>query len=36
MTYPQMRAPAAEILPGSRYRRHLLLRYSVVWREPED
>ncbi len=35
-TYPQMRALAAEILPGSRYRRHLLLRYSVVWRKPED
>ncbi len=36
VTYAQMRALAAEILPGSRYRRHLLLRYSVVWRKPED
>ncbi|MEV7803208.1 class I SAM-dependent methyltransferase [Microbispora sp. NPDC088329] len=36
VTYPQMRALAAEILPGSRYRRHLLWRYSVVWRKPED
>ncbi|MEU8386138.1 class I SAM-dependent methyltransferase [Streptosporangium sp. NPDC048865] len=34
VTYPQMRALAAEILPGSRYRRHLLLRYSIVWRRP--
>ncbi|WP_432920476.1 class I SAM-dependent methyltransferase [Microbispora sp. CA-135349] len=36
VTYPQMRALAAELLPGSRYRRHLLWRYSVVWRKPGD
>ncbi|WP_433519665.1 class I SAM-dependent methyltransferase [Nonomuraea sp. CA-143628] len=36
VTYPQMRALAAEILPGSQYRRHLLLRYSIVWRKPKD
>ncbi|MEV4091354.1 class I SAM-dependent methyltransferase [Streptosporangium saharense] len=36
VTYPQMRALTAEILPGSVYRRHLLLRYSVVWRKPPD
>ncbi|WP_449063843.1 class I SAM-dependent methyltransferase [Planomonospora algeriensis] len=36
VTYRQMRAVAAEILPGSRYRRHLLLRYSITWRKPQD
>jgi hypothetical protein len=36
VTCPQMRASATEILPGSQYRRHLLLRYSVIWREPQD
>ncbi|KAA9378127.1 class I SAM-dependent methyltransferase [Microbispora cellulosiformans] len=34
VTYPQMRAMAAEILPGSRYRRHPLFRYSIVWCKP--
>ncbi|MEV0390472.1 class I SAM-dependent methyltransferase [Nonomuraea sp. NPDC050643] len=34
VTYAQMRELAAEILPGSEYRRHLLLRYSIVWRKP--
>lgn len=34
--YPQMRALVAEILPGSRYRRHLLFRYSIIWRKPQD
>ncbi|MCM3886548.1 bifunctional 2-polyprenyl-6-hydroxyphenol methylase/3-demethylubiquinol 3-O-methyltransferase UbiG [Frankia sp. R82] len=34
VTYPQMRALAAEILPGSQYRRHLLLRYSIIWHSP--
>ncbi|WP_188189447.1 class I SAM-dependent methyltransferase [Nonomuraea sp. SYSU D8015] len=36
VTYAQMRALAAEILPGSQYRRHLLLRYSIIWRKPQD
>ncbi|GAB3972085.1 class I SAM-dependent methyltransferase [Actinoallomurus acanthiterrae] len=36
VTYTEMRALAAEILPGSRYRRHLLWRYSIVWRKPRD
>jgi 2-polyprenyl-3-methyl-5-hydroxy-6-metoxy-1,4-benzoquinol methylase len=36
VTYREMRALAAEILPGSQYRRHLLLRYSIVWRKPRD
>jgi hypothetical protein len=31
-----MRALATEILPGSQYRRHLLLRNSIVWRKPQD
>ncbi|WP_372461970.1 hypothetical protein [Streptomyces endocoffeicus] len=36
VTYPEMRALAAELLPGSRYRRHVLWRYSIVWRKPRD
>ncbi|MQM24179.1 class I SAM-dependent methyltransferase [Glycomyces albidus] len=35
-TYSQMRTLAAEILPGARYRRHLLLRYSIIWRRPPE
>ncbi|MDN5760352.1 MAG: class I SAM-dependent methyltransferase, partial [Tomitella sp.] len=30
-TYRDMRRLAAQLLPGSRYRRHLLWRYSIVW-----
>jgi SAM-dependent methyltransferase len=33
-TYTQMRRIAGEILPGVRYRRHLLFRYSLVWAKP--
>lgn len=33
-TYRQIRILAAETLPGVRYRRHLLWRYSVVWVKP--
>ncbi|GHG94209.1 class I SAM-dependent methyltransferase [Streptomyces lanatus] len=36
VTYPEMRALAAELLPGSRYRRHVLWRYSITWRKPRD
>ncbi|MFC6882317.1 MULTISPECIES: class I SAM-dependent methyltransferase [Actinomadura] len=36
VTYPEMRALAARTLPGSRYRRHLLWRYSITWRKPRD
>ncbi|MEU8395370.1 class I SAM-dependent methyltransferase [Nonomuraea sp. NPDC048892] len=36
VTYPEMRALAAELLPGSAYRRHLMWRYSIVWRKPQD
>lgn len=32
VTYGQMRQLAAELLPGSVYRRHLLWRYSITWR----
>ncbi|WP_066943586.1 class I SAM-dependent methyltransferase [Microtetraspora fusca] len=35
VTYAQMRALAAEMLPGSRYRHHLLFRYSITWRKPQ-
>jgi hypothetical protein len=33
-TYAQMRRIAGQILPGVRYRRHLLWRYSLVWAKP--
>jgi ubiquinone/menaquinone biosynthesis C-methylase UbiE len=34
LTYREMRALSARALPGVRYRRHLLGRYSLVWRKP--
>ncbi len=33
-TYDEMRAIAERTLPGVRYRRHLLWRYSLVWTKP--
>ena len=30
-----MRRIAAQELPGVRYRRHLLWRYSLVWTKPK-
>ena len=33
-TYREVRAIAAERLPGASYRRHVLWRYSLVWRKP--
>jgi hypothetical protein len=33
-TYGGMRALARELLPGARFRRHLLWRYSLIWRKP--
>ena len=27
-------ATAARLLPGARYRRHLLWRYSLLWTKP--
>jgi SAM-dependent methyltransferase len=35
-TYPGMRRLAAELLPGARFRRHLLWRYSLIWTRPGD
>ena len=34
LTYREIRALSARLLPGVRYRRHLLGRYSLVWRRP--
>lgn len=34
MSWRQVRTEAAELLPGVRYRRHLLWRYSLIWRKP--
>lgn len=33
LTIPQVRQACAEILPGARVRRHLLWRYSIVWKK---
>ncbi|MFF0635848.1 class I SAM-dependent methyltransferase [Nocardia sp. NPDC004151] len=33
-TYPETRRTAAELLPGVRYRRHLLWRFSLIWTKP--
>jgi hypothetical protein len=34
MTWAQVRAIASRTLPGVRYRRHLLWRYSLTWDKP--
>jgi SAM-dependent methyltransferase len=34
MTWAEIRATAHNLLPGVRYRRHLLWRYSLLWRKP--
>ena len=34
MTWGQVRASAKTVLPAVRYRRHLLWRYSLLWRKP--
>jgi len=34
MTWAEVRATARRMLPGVRYRRHLLWRYSLLWRKP--
>jgi ubiquinone/menaquinone biosynthesis C-methylase UbiE len=34
-TLASVRAACAEWMPGARVRRHLLWRYSIVWRRPE-
>jgi SAM-dependent methyltransferase len=35
-TYTGMRRLASDLLPGVRYRRHLLWRYSLTWRKPDQ
>ena len=35
LTYGDMKRLSARVLPGVRYQRHLLGRYSLVWRKPE-
>ncbi|MDL4770627.1 MULTISPECIES: class I SAM-dependent methyltransferase [Thermomonosporaceae] len=34
MTWSEVREEAARLLPGARFRRHRLWRYSIVWRKP--
>lgn len=34
MGYGEVRAVARRLLPGARYRRHLLRRYSLTWTKP--
>ena len=34
MTWADVRAAARRLLPGVRYRRHLLFRYSLLWSKP--
>ncbi|MYZ09156.1 methyltransferase domain-containing protein [Streptomyces sp. SID2999] len=34
MSYGEVRGVARELLPGVRYRRHVLRRYSLTWRKP--
>lgn len=36
LTYAQTREAAASVLPGARYRRRILWRYSLVWDRPAD
>ena len=33
-TYAEVRRVAAEVLPGARFRRHNLFRYSLIWSRP--
>jgi SAM-dependent methyltransferase len=35
-SYAEMRVLARQALPGARYRRHLLWRYSLIWAKPEQ
>jgi hypothetical protein len=36
LNYGEMKTLSAELLPGVRFRRHLLGRYSLVWYKPID
>ena len=33
-TYAEARAAAEHVLPGARFRRHTLFRYTITWRHP--
>ena len=35
-TYREVRKAARRVLPGVRFRRHTLFRYSLVWTKPRD
>jgi ubiquinone/menaquinone biosynthesis C-methylase UbiE len=35
MTWREVRTAAAQTLPGVRYHRHLLWRYSLLWQKPD-
>ena len=35
-SYAEIRSLAERVLPGVRYRRHVLFRYSLVWTRPTD
>ncbi|MGI5169149.1 class I SAM-dependent methyltransferase [Spirillospora sp. CA-253888] len=34
MTWAEVREQALRLLPGARFRRHILWRYSITWRKP--
>ena len=34
MTWDEVRVAALRLLPRARYRKHLLFRYSLIWRKP--
>jgi SAM-dependent methyltransferase len=34
MSYGEVGATARRLLPGARFRRHVLWRYSIIWRKP--
>ena len=36
MTWAEVRATARRLLPGVRYRRHLMWRYSLLWRKSPE
>jgi 2-polyprenyl-3-methyl-5-hydroxy-6-metoxy-1,4-benzoquinol methylase len=33
-TFPELRLMVRELLPGAQFQRHVLWRYSVIWRKP--
>lgn len=36
MTWGEIRRAARDMLPGSRFRRHLLWRYALMWDKPRS